>query len=194
MKKCPRCKQTLPLTEFKKRPNGGPDAYCKPCRHEYDADYHWVRRHEVNERRKGRIKERRVFLRNFFEEVKDVPCLDCGVRYPPYVMHFDHLSDKVFNISNASSLGVSMSRLRAEIAKTEIVCANCHAIRTHKRRTECNSLAEGRAWDSEAGGSIPLTPTITEGDAEESNPPVLQTGRRGAVPRSPTNSSHSFTS
>lgn len=163
MKKCPRCQQTLAFSEFKKRQRGGPDAYCKPCRREYDADYHWVRRDENNERRKRTLKVRRASLRSLFQQVKNVPCTDCKVRYPPYVMHFDHLSDKVFNISNAGSLGVSLSRLRAEMAKTEVVCANCHAERTHRRRTECNSLAEGRAWDSEAGGSIPLTPTTLGG-------------------------------
>ena len=60
------------------------------------------------------------------------PCTDCGVPYPFYVMHFDHLEDKVAGISILMRRG-SSAQVRAEIAKCELVCANCHAIRTWNR-------------------------------------------------------------
>lgn len=49
-------------------------------------------------------------------------------------MQFDHLGDKLFTISNAGA--TSVERLLAEIAKCEVVCANCHAERTYQR-TQC---------------------------------------------------------
>jgi len=62
------------------------------------------------------------------------PCTDCGRYYPSYVMQFDHVSgDKKFNISKASRGFTSTARLEAELAKCELVCANCHAIRGHDR-------------------------------------------------------------
>lgn len=62
---------------------------------------------------------------------KDVPCMDCGGTYPTSVMDFDHRdpSEKSFTISQKRQCGLQM--LLAEIAKCDVVCANCHRIRTH---------------------------------------------------------------
>ncbi len=48
-------------------------------------------------------------------------------------MDFDHLdpSKKMGNISDFVKLG-SFAKIRAEIAKCDVVCAVCHRIRTHK--------------------------------------------------------------
>lgn len=61
-------------------------------------------------------------------------CLDCGMKPTiPSVMDFDHVrGDKEFLISNALAYG--KARLAREIAKCDIVCSNCHRIRTHNRR------------------------------------------------------------
>ena len=67
-------------------------------------------------------------------EAKDRPCADCGVAYPRYVMQFDHVrGEKSFTIGHAVRAVRSMEALREEIAKCDIVSANCHAIRTHGR-------------------------------------------------------------
>ena len=69
-------------------------------------------------------------------KIKSVPCLDCGVQYPPYVMQFDHRdpSAKSFTIGeNASRF--SLDVVLAEIAKCDVVCANCHAERTHQQQS-----------------------------------------------------------
>lgn len=57
------------------------------------------------------------------------PCADCGRIYPPYVMDFDHVRGvKAANISQMKS---SLEDIAAEIAKCDLVCANCHRERTH---------------------------------------------------------------
>jgi hypothetical protein len=66
--------------------------------------------------------------RAFINALKAVPCKDCGNSYPPCVMDFDHLSNKSFNISQ--KIWCSMEELTAEIAKCDVVCANCHRIRS----------------------------------------------------------------
>lgn len=71
--------------------------------------------------------------RALIDALKDAPCADCGVKYPPYVMQFDHLSDKQFTLSRARGQSASVETILAEIAKCELVCANCHAERTHSR-------------------------------------------------------------
>jgi hypothetical protein len=61
-------------------------------------------------------------------------CLDCGVTNP-IVLDFDHLHDKKYNISRMIHDGFSWAAIKKEIAKCEVVCANCHRIRTHNRLT-----------------------------------------------------------
>lgn len=73
--------------------------------------------------------------RALIEEVrrlKEVPCTDCGQQYAYYVMDFDHLDDKTDNI-NTLIRNYGRARVLAEIAKCEVVCSNCHRIRTHMR-------------------------------------------------------------
>jgi hypothetical protein len=66
-------------------------------------------------------------------EQKDVPCSDCGQRYPYYVMQFDHVGDdKVANITTLLRT-CGWEKLRAEVAKCDVVCANCHSERSHQR-------------------------------------------------------------
>lgn len=68
--------------------------------------------------------------------LKAVPCMDCGGRFPPYVMDFDHRDGaaKSMEISNIIRRGWSWQKLAREIALCDIVCANCHRIRTFKRQ------------------------------------------------------------
>ena len=62
------------------------------------------------------------------------PCVDCGINYPYYVMDFDHVrGQKHANVMELVST-LSKKRIDLEIAKCEIVCSNCHRIRTHMRR------------------------------------------------------------
>lgn len=78
-----------------------------------------------------RAKESSIKRQKLINNIKNVPCLDCGVLYPPYVMDFDHKKDKKFNIASKKDCG--LNRLMEEINKCDIVCANCHRIRTHKK-------------------------------------------------------------
>jgi|ERR1039458_437543 hypothetical protein len=71
-------------------------------------------------------------LRVIIREAKAVPCKDCQVSYPYYVMHFDHVRGvKVRNISRMvqQPSAQSLEDLLLEIDKCEVICANCHALR-----------------------------------------------------------------
>ena len=74
--------------------------------------------------------------RAWFETFKAAPCMDCGVSYPPYVMDFDHRpgEEKVLPVATMISDSWGRERIEAEIAKCDLVCANCHRVRTHLRR------------------------------------------------------------
>ena len=60
------------------------------------------------------------------------PCIDCG-ESDPTVLEFDHLGDKLKELSVLAASGASVKALRAEIAKCEVVCCNCHRRRTAHR-------------------------------------------------------------
>ena len=60
--------------------------------------------------------------------------MDCGGSFPPVCMDFDHVrGEKLFNIGSEARGGVGWERILAEVAKCELVCANCHRIRTYNR-------------------------------------------------------------
>ena len=65
----------------------------------------------------------------------NTPCTDCGGIFHPAAMTWDHLPgyEKVDNVG-AMLTRHSRAKLLREIAKCELVCANCHAVRSYERR------------------------------------------------------------
>ncbi len=64
------------------------------------------------------------------------PRKDCGKKYPWYVMEWDHVperGEKKYTISTLAHRGMTAPGLWKELAKCDIVCANCHTIRTYNR-------------------------------------------------------------
>ena len=74
------------------------------------------------------IEERTLYLVAFLREN---PCADCG-EDDPVVLEFDHLRDKQFAISKGLT-DRNWQDVLDEIAKCDVVCANCHRRRTAKR-------------------------------------------------------------
>ena len=61
-----------------------------------------------------------------------IGCQDCGYNDKPEALDFDHKpGTKSFNIG--ANEGRSWVNLLTEMAKCEVVCANCHRIRTYNR-------------------------------------------------------------
>lgn len=88
--------------------------------------------HSHKESEKLRNVNKRESIKAYIRDVKSVPCTDCGVSYPYYVMDFDHLRDKAFTISKLANQK-NLQKVKDEIAKCDVVCSNCHRERTHKR-------------------------------------------------------------
>lgn len=132
LKRCTKCGVEKPHTrEFfgleKRRPCGF-QARCRAC--------------VAQDSRATRAQ-----VRTLINSLKDYPCTDCGVKYPPYVMQFDHVKGvKKFTIGKCGGGGGPAERqaglkpttnteaILEEAAKCQIVCANCHSIRTYTRR------------------------------------------------------------
>lgn len=86
---------------------------------------------KVVRRKRG---QRRVLQDFVISKKHMVPCADCEVAYPFYVMDFDHVRGvKTSHMSKMIANGCSLEMLEEEIAKCEVVCSNCHRERTHSR-------------------------------------------------------------
>ena len=137
---CKECGVDKPIQDFliDKRVNGvsRTKPYCGDCRKQKQNKYY----SEMTQPQKQRIREwrrtKRSKSKDFLLQFKQSPCTDCGIRYDPWIMEFDHLHDKVACISSLSFRGYSFSTLLKEIGKCEVVCANCHANRTYLRRNK----------------------------------------------------------
>jgi hypothetical protein len=81
--------------------------------------------------RRAKRKKREEAIRAAVRKLKSTtPCADCKQTYPHYVMDFDHIrGKKAHNVS--SLMRTPTQRIWDEIAKCELVCANCHRVRTY---------------------------------------------------------------
>ena len=73
-------------------------------------------------------------MRDWVNDLKaTVHCSDCGGKFPPVAMDFDHVGEKTDNVSRIIRKPCSWKTLFAEILQCEIVCSNCHRVRTSVR-------------------------------------------------------------
>lgn len=102
-----------------------------------------AREHRIARSRRYRTEDparwremKRKFLadrRARVDALKTGPCTDCGQTFPPECMDFDHVRGEKFS-DVGKMYDYSEELLKAEIAKCELVCANCHRTRTKNRR------------------------------------------------------------
>lgn len=84
--------------------------------------------------KKEQNKRYRIKIRALMNAAKDgVPCFDCGGIFSLYVMEFDHVGIKTGTVPSLAGR-CSPAKIRAEIEQCEVVCANCHKVRTYHRR------------------------------------------------------------
>ncbi len=93
------------------------------------------------EKTRGRTKDKRDYIKRYLQEYKQgKACADCREEYPYFVLDFDHIgSDKLFDISQYRVHTIDINKLKNEMAKCELVCANCHRMRTHIRANTVGS-------------------------------------------------------
>lgn len=102
----------------------------KNIRHRKECHSHYERNKEYYYERN---RNRRIAARKYIAEKKAGPCIDCKNTFLPCQMDFDHRDDdKEFDISKMVSRS-SLKRIQEEIDKCDLVCANCHRLRTWKR-------------------------------------------------------------
>lgn len=149
-KKCNTCNLMKNENEFfvrdktKNKRHGSCKACYKHSRKDTYKQHYEKNKSEYINRAKSRkekiLSENRI---NMFNLLSNSSCKDCG-ETNPIVMEFDHLSDKQYNISRMMQ-DHFWERILEEISKCEIVCCNCHRIRTSKRGNWYRTIRNGSA-------------------------------------------------
>jgi hypothetical protein len=136
MKICSLCKESKNLDSFNKKGKGRLQTYCKPCDNQKSRERYSKNRELHSKTVYARNKAERKALSHLVTTIKEsTPCADCGLNFPGYVMDFDHIKgSKVANISVLVNQ-CARQKLIKEIEKCEVVCSNCHRIRTHNRKS-----------------------------------------------------------
>lgn len=88
-------------------------------------------------------EKKNEFFRKRYEKNKEIihqykidkGCTDCGYNECQEALEFDHIMPRLRG-TVSSQMGKSMKVIMKEVARCEVVCANCHNIRTYNRRKE----------------------------------------------------------
>lgn len=134
MKKCSICKLKKSVNCFGSHANkkDGLQSACKDCNRERSRAYYKKNkikhRQKVAEGRAKAIARARAFSINY---LKENPCIDCGEN-DLVVLEFDHRKPKlkIMTVSKAVNNGWSVGKLKIEIEKCDVRCANCHRRKT----------------------------------------------------------------
>lgn len=108
--------------------HGKPQSVCKKCHSIYR------KQHYEDNKQKYIIKaakNKNKYRNDYYEWLSTKQCVDCG-NHDVRVLEQDHIRDKKFNIAKMVG-AVPLGTLMKELEKCEVVCANCHRIRTSAR-------------------------------------------------------------
>jgi hypothetical protein len=128
-KTCTKCAVLKSLADFpaRKKAKDGCASWCREC-YKINWEKRYYEHHEDYRKshNKSRNNIREQNARKVFEYLADNSCISCG-ESDPIVLEFDHRerTEKIENISNLV-LHSSWERIKNEIEKCDVLCANCH--------------------------------------------------------------------
>jgi hypothetical protein len=136
MKVCTKCKKekTIDDFNFKIKKLGRRQYQCKECtrafirsHYERNKNYYIIKARKRNEKKR---KEAIDYIKNYFLLH---PCMDCG-ESDVAVLEFDHKKDKFKAVASLMRDGYPLPKIKEEIKKCDVRCANCHRRKTAKVR------------------------------------------------------------
>lgn len=130
MKQCCICKENHSLECFAKNKakKDGLQSQCKNCQKVYRKKHYEDNRQYYIDKAKVWSTNQKIIFYNWLQQQQ---CIDCG-NDNFKVLEFDHMQDKSFNISKKIA-SLTFDAIMKEVQKCEVVCANCHRIRTAER-------------------------------------------------------------
>ena len=99
MKVCGICKEEKDFSFFNKKGDRY-QPYCRPCDNAHSKEYYEKNKDKMKKQIYASRKIRVDDIKKDVRELKEsTPCSDCGIKYPYYVMDFDHIENKEYTIS-----------------------------------------------------------------------------------------------
>ena len=156
-KLCTSCLEMVPVEQFNTRGKKSHllQSHCRKCQTSNHKDrfellspeekaLHYALRYQYARDRIARIRE-------IINELKSKPCMDCRGSFPPVCMDFDHArGEKFYEVSKM--VVFSFERILEEIKKCDLVCSNCHRLRTAFRKELAADSDSGYGETIEATG------------------------------------------
>lgn len=131
LRACRTCKEIKPLLEYGVRmaSKDGLMTECKACNvAKQKIQYSGNKKYYLDRNRELRARNREMY--RAAKEGK--PCAHCGGVFPQVCMDFDHREPEGKRLCVAQMLGFSWSVIQEEINKCDLLCANCHRIKTYE--------------------------------------------------------------
>jgi hypothetical protein len=148
---CWKCETAKPVADFSrdKSRQDGLQPICRSCAKVARAKYlaahpgaqkaayaKWYAKPENRAKTSAAtVAHRRARADALIEKYKSAPCMDCRNTFPSCCMDFDHRpeAEKLFGLNFNNLSHRPLEDILAEIAKCDLVCSNCHRIRTKAR-------------------------------------------------------------
>lgn len=125
---CNGCEQDQSTDTWPKRSNGKLGFLCRECKRSYDREYYHrnvYRKRKSENQIRSRNRNREFVIKYLHKH----PCVDCG-EDDIVVLDFDHIGDKENSISEMVIRAYSIKKIRAEMSRCVVRCANCHRRKT----------------------------------------------------------------
>lgn len=121
MKTCTTCRIEKDLSAFSKK-GKGLQAQCKACRKLWFAEHYSKNKQYYIDRNKVTAAK----TRQWYNEYKTtLSCQICGEDHPA-CLDFHHRDPREKEVSVGAAVRHSRAKLLREIAKCDVLCANCH--------------------------------------------------------------------
>lgn len=133
-KHCNKCNSNKFISEFSKNKTKH-DGLCSTCKlcHKQEAKDWYIKNRDrhVNNIRKWTIQHESIVRTFLMDYLSKHDCVDCHENNA-LALQFDHKNRKLkeFNISECMRGGYSLDKIKNEISKCDVRCANCHSIKT----------------------------------------------------------------
>lgn len=133
-RRCTKCGALKRITDFayRDKSRGSRRTNCRSCSSRYSRDY-YLRASGQRKLPTHQRNQRKRCFNEVVEYLRNHPCVECG-ETNPVLLDFDHRDQatKVADVAWLLARG-SIGDLRAEVAKCDVRCANCHRRRTARQ-------------------------------------------------------------
>lgn len=138
LKRCVACGQEKDESEFTSwwdKATGHRRGTCRSCKSEQQKK--WYEKNKEEHSAKTRENKQRAIAaaqQFVWDYLSAHSCVRCG-ESNPIVLEFDHIrGQKKMHVSEMVRRGYGINSIGEEIAKCQVLCANCHRIKTSEER------------------------------------------------------------